>query len=161
MNARLQALRRRWAALAKREKTMVVAAATVVGVALLWMLAVGPALSTLRTADAQRRTLDAQLQRMIALQAQAQSLQAQPKQNHDEAVRQLEAAVRQGLGASGRMAIQGERATITLTGAAPDALAQWLAQARLNARAIPAEAHLVRNAGGAWDGSLVLTLPSK
>ena len=52
-------------------------------------------------------------------------------------------------------------ATVTLTGTAPDALAQWIAQARLNARAIPAEAHLLRNSSGLWDGNLVLTLPAR
>jgi general secretion pathway protein M len=59
------------------------------------------------------------------------------------------------------MSVQGDRVTITLTSTAPDALAQWLAQARANARAIPAEAHLVRNAAGMWDGNLVLTLPAR
>ena len=40
----------------------------------------------------------------------------------------------------------------------PDALAQWLVQARLNARALPSEARLVRSAAGTWDGTLVLNL---
>jgi len=161
MNPQLQALRQRWVALAPREKTMVAVAAAVLAIALAWVIAVGPALSTLRQSDELRRTLDGQLQRLMSLQAQAQALQSQPKQNYEEASRQLEASVRQGLGASARMSTQGERVTITLTGTAPDALAQWLAQARVNARAIPVEAHLVRNAGGMWDGNLVLTLPAK
>jgi general secretion pathway protein M len=37
-------------------------------------------------------------------------------------------------------------------------LAQWLAQARLNARVVPSEAHLVQSATGTWDGTLVLNL---
>jgi general secretion pathway protein M len=155
------ALKQRWAALARREKLMVGAATAVVAIAALWILAIGPALATLQHSDEQRRVLDAQLQRIMALRAQAQSLQSQPKQNYEEASRQLELSVRQGLGTSARLSIQGERATVTLTGTAPDALAQWLAQARANARAIPAEAHLLRNGNGMWEGNVVLTLPAR
>jgi general secretion pathway protein M len=155
------ALKQHWAALARREKLMVAAATAVVAIAALWILAIAPALATLQHSDEQRRVLDAQLQRIMALRAQAQSLQSQPKQNYEEASRQLELSVRQGLGTSARLSIQGERATVTLTGTAPDALAQWLAQARANARAIPAEAHLVRNGSGMWEGNVVLTLPAR
>jgi general secretion pathway protein M len=161
MRSKMLVLRQRWAALARREKLMVAAATAVVLIAALWVLAIGPALATLRHSDEQRRVLDAQLQRIMALRAQAQSLQSQPKQNYEEASRQLELSVRQALGTSARLSIQGERATVTLTGTAPDALAQWLAQARANARAIPAEAHLVRNGNGMWEGTVVLTLPAR
>ena len=40
-------------------------------------------------------------------------------------------------------------------------VAQWLAQARINARALPGEARLNRTAAGLWDGTVVLTLPSR
>lgn len=159
MNAAIEALRARWTALAPREKLLVAAAAAVIAIAIVWLIAIGPALSTLRGADEQRRTLDAQLQRMLALQAQAQAMQAQPKQNRDEALRQLELSVRQRLGTSGRMVTSGDRVTITLTGTPADALAQWLTQARVNAHALPGEVHLTRNSGGSWEGSLVLALP--
>ena len=52
-------------------------------------------------------------------------------------------------------------ALVTLAGVPPDALAQWLAQARINARAVPGEARLQRNAAGQWDGTLVLNLPPR
>jgi general secretion pathway protein M len=63
-----------------------------------------------------------------------------------------------------------------------DTLAQWLSQARSNARAVPREAHLTRPAQGApapsspsppaaaraaepsavrWDGTLVMSLPAR
>jgi general secretion pathway protein M len=67
--------------------------------------------------------------------------------------------VRQRLGTTGRTLVSGDRVTVTLTGAAPEAVAQWLAQARANARALPGEARLNRNASGLWEGTLVLTLP--
>jgi general secretion pathway protein M len=153
-------LRARWEGLRPREQAMAAAAATVV-VALVWMVALGPALSTLRSAEAQRRALDTQLQHMRSLQAQAQALQSQPKLSYDEALRLLEQSVQQRLGATARMVVVGERVNITLTGTAPDALAQWLTQARVNARALPSEARLNRNPGGLWEGTLVLTLPPR
>lgn len=154
-------LRAHWRGLAPREKSLVLAAGALVGIALLWWVALAPALATLRSADAQHQALDAQLQQMLRLQAQAQAMQAQPKQNHDEAMRQLEQAIRQQLGLTARYSIAGERVTVTLTGASPGAFAQWLSQVRINARALPGEAKLVRNATGNWDGTLVLTLPPR
>ena len=154
-------LHARWQQLAPREKTMVAAAVALVAAALLWWVAIAPALATLRSAEQQHRMLDARLQRMLALQAQAQALQTQPRQAYDEALRQLETSVRQVLGTSARMVAAGDRVTLTLTGAQADALAQWLAQARINARALPGEARLVRNGAGAWDGTLVLSLPPR
>jgi general secretion pathway protein M len=154
-------LRARWAALAPREQALVAAAAGLVLLALLWWIALAPALSTLRTAEEQHRALDRQLAHMRRLQAQATAMQSQPRQNHAESMRQLEAAVRQQLGTSARYAIDGERVTLTLTNAPAAALAQWLSQVRANARAIPGEARLVRNPTGGWDGTLVLALPAR
>lgn len=156
-----QQLRARWQQLAPREKTGVAGAALLIVIALGWWLAIAPALATLRTAGEQHRTLDAQLQRMLGLQAQAQALQSQPRQSYDEALRLLETSIKQGLGTSARMMIAGERVTVTLSGTPPDALAQWLTQARVNARALPSDARLNRNAAGLWDGTLVLSLPAR
>lgn len=161
MNDRMQVLRARWTQLAPREKMLATAATALVLLALMWWIALGPAIATVRNSEAQHRAVDAQLQRMLALQAQAKSLQSQPRQNYDEALRQLELSVRQRLGTTGRIVIQGDRATVSLTGTSPDALAQWLSQARVNARAIPGEAHLTRGASGLWDGTLILTLPPR
>jgi len=150
-----------WRGLAPREKLLASGAAAVVALALLWWLAIGPALAVLRTSEAQHRSLDAQLARMQALQQQARALQSQPRQNHDDSLRALEAAVRQRLGTTARTTVAGDRVTLTLTGTPPDALAAWLAEARTNARALPAEARLTRGATGGWDGTLVLTLPAR
>lgn len=154
-------LRARWQALAPREQILVAAAAALASIAVAWWIVLGPALSTLRNSQAQQRALDAQLQTMRGLQAQAQALQSQPKQSYDEALRLLELSVRERLGTSARMTIQGDRVTLTLAGTAPDALAQWLTQARVNARALPGEARLYRNSGGLWEGTLVLNLPAR
>lgn len=157
----LDMLKARWAGLGPREQALVAAGGAVVALALVWLVALGPAISTLRGAEDQRRALDAQLQRMRALQAQAQALQSQPKLNPDEAARLLEQSVRERLGTSARVVIVGDRVNITLAGTAPDALAQWLTQARVNARALPGEARLTRNPSGLWEGTLVLALPPR
>lgn len=154
-------LKARWAGLAPREQTLVAAACSLVALALLWWVALAPALATLRGAEAQHRALDTQLQHMTRLQAQARAMQAQPRQSHADAMRQLEAAIRLQLGVSARYSIAGERVTITLTNTPAPALAQWLSQVRTNARALPAESRLTRNPAGGWDGSLVLTLPPR
>lgn len=155
------ALKHKWRQLAPREQGLVAVAAALVAAALLWWLVLAPPLAAIRGAEAQHRALDAQLQRMLGLQAQAQALQSQPRQTADEASRLLEATVRETLGTTARMTIAGERVTISLGGAAPNALGQWLTQARTNARVLPQEARLTRNAAGLWEGTLVLALPAR
>lgn len=148
----------RWRALARREQQLVLAALALLLGAGLWWLALAPALATLRSAQSQHRMLDAQLQQMQLLRAQASTLQAQPRLAVADARRLLEASVQQQFGASAQLALVGERVTLTLTGATADALAQWLAQVRLNLRLTPSEARLQRSAAGHWDGTLVLLL---
>jgi general secretion pathway protein M len=171
----MNALAQWWTGLAPRERRMVAMAGTVVVAALLWWLAIAPALATLRAADAQHRALDAQLQSMRAMAAEANALRAQPKISFDESLRSLENGVKQTLGATGQLNVSGERATVVLKGASPEALAQWLAQARANARAVPQEAKLSKSASASaagaaantpanaptWDGTVVLSLPPK
>ena len=159
MNTEL--LRQRWRALAPREQALMAGAIAVVALALLWWIALGPAIATLRSAEAQHRALDTQLQQMRRLQAQARAMQSQPRQSRDEAMRQLETATREQLGVSASYTIAGERVTITLLNTPPEGLARWLTQVRSNARALPGEARLARNASGGWDGTLVVTLPAR
>ena len=180
-------LRQRWDTLGARERRLVLIAALVVGTALLWWIALGPALSTLKKAQAQHTELDAQLQQMQGLKAQAGTLAALPRISVEDARRLLDASLKQTLSASAQMVVVGNRATVTLKGASPDLLAQWLLQARINARAVPSEVRLVKAAPPAipanppasppanpvpgaapavvaaipvrWDGTVVLTLP--
>ena len=173
-------LQQRWKALAPREQNLVLAASAIVALALLWWVALAPALKTLRTAPARHAALDAQLQRMQSLQAEALQLQAVPRGTPGDAVGSLRASLTQRLGATAQLSLVGDRATIALKGAPADALAQWLAQARSNALAVPVEARLTRSALAAagatppatlgnapaaaaprWDGSLVLALPAR
>lgn len=150
----------RWHSVSRREQQLVLAALTLLLAALLWWVGLAPALTTLRSADTQHRLLEAQLQQMQRLQAQAKALQAQPRIAFDDVRRLLEASVKP-LGAAAQLVVAGERVTLTLRGASADALAQWLTQVRLNARAVPSEARLVRSAAGTWDGMLVLNLSTR
>ncbi len=172
------ALRARWQALAPREQTLVLAAGGLVAFAVLWWLAIAPALSTLRAAPARHAELDAQLQRMQGLRAEAEQLQSAPRNTRGDSVGALRTALTQRMGNAAQLNVVGDRATVTLKGAPADALAQWLAEARSNARAAPVEARLNRStaptAGSTpnapvlgkpatamprWDGTLVLALP--
>lgn len=159
----ISSLRARWSQLAPREKSGLAWATTLVAGALLWTLVVAPARTTLLSAPAQHRTLDAQLARMQQMQAQAASLKAQPAPGFDEAVRTLTAATRQALGAGVQINVTGQQANVTMTGVPADALAQWLGQARQNARSVPLEARLTRVAAAdgavTWNGTVVMSLP--
>lgn len=158
-------LRAAWARLDPRERRLSALAAAVVALALLWLLALAPALRTLRQAETQRTELAAQTQHLQQLRSEAESLKALPKLGRDDALRALEAAVKQRLGASAQLSVVGDRANVVLKQTPADALAQWLADARANARANPVEARLTRagdNAPGApvlWNGTLSLGLP--
>lgn len=161
-------LQGRWDALAARERRLLLLAASLVGGALLWWLAIGPALATLRLAQVQHSQLDAQLQQMQMLKAQAAALQSQPKLSPEDARRALDAVLKQTPPGTAQMVVLGDRASVTLKAMPADALAQWLMQARVNARSLPVEVRLVKSAAApasqpgrvAWDGTVVLKMPA-
>lgn len=136
-----------WAQLVPREQRMVAIALTLIVLALLWLIALAPALRTLADAPAAHAQLDAQLQQMTTLQAQAKSLQGQPRINREDALRALDTSIRDKLGPNAQMQLAGagEGATVSVRTAPADGMAQWLAQARGNARAVPREVHLTRS----------------
>ena len=168
-NSHSSALSARWQALAAREQHLVRAAALLVALALLWWLALAPALHTLRSAPARHAALDAQLQQMHALQAEAEALKNAPPADPDNALRALQASVTERLGPGARLALSGDRATLTVQNTPAEALALWLVQARSNGKAVPQEAHWTRSHAAAdpkqpsahWDGQLVLVLPAR
>lgn len=158
----MKVLVQRWQQLAARERRMLTAGALVVALALTYTLAIQPAWRVLAAAPAEHARLDQQLQRMQQLQAQAQQWQGQARSpgSGAAATAALEASVRQRLGAQARLQVAGERASVSFSAVPPEALARWLQEARANARALPAEARLTRNAAGQWDGTLVMSLPT-
>ena len=165
-NAATALLRQRWQALDARERRGVVLATSVVLLALLWWLAIAPVIQTWRSAPAEHQRLDAQIARMQSLQTEARQLQSATTLTANQARQQLESSMTQQLGTSAKLAVLGERATVTLTNAPAAATQQWLAQVRANAHAIPVELRLSANtakAGAAptWSGNLVLQLPAQ
>ena len=72
----------------------------------------------------------------------------------------LETTLRQHLGETARLTLSAEGATLTLSGVSGQALAQWLTQARIEARTLPTEARLNRQANGLWEGQMTLLLPA-
>ncbi|MBP9905617.1 MAG: type II secretion system protein M [Rhodoferax sp.] len=148
-----------WQALARREQRLLLMALTVVGGALLWWLALAPALAVLKVADPQRLALDAQLQQMQRLQQQARALLALPTLTEPEARRAFDTALK-SLGESAGLTVQMERLVVTLKGTQAQPLALWLASVRQNAHLLPVEVRLKRNTLGSWDGVVVFVLPT-
>ena len=70
--------RARWRALGTRERRAISIAVWVLGLFLLWALAIAPAWRTVRTAPAQLDQLDAQLQQMQRQANEARELRAIP-----------------------------------------------------------------------------------
>jgi general secretion pathway protein M len=160
----LAPLRDRWTAANPREQRLVRSAVVLISLALVWWLLVAPPLRTLSQGQTEQASLKMQLQKMQALRAQALALQAVRKISRDEALRALDAAVRQQFGAAAQLSVLGENATLTLRNAPADALAQWLPLARVNARALPSEVRLTRTnttspEQAVWSGTLVMSLP--
>jgi general secretion pathway protein M len=154
----LAGLQRSWVTLAARERVLVLMAGAIVVLALLWALALAPALRTVRTAPAQSERLDQQLQSMQTMAASARELQGRPPVRRADALRVLETSLTQRLDGRAQLTPTGDRVTVTLSGVAPQVLAQWLGQARSAARVVVLQARLGRGANG-WDGSIVLQLP--
>ncbi len=150
---------KRWQALSPREQRGFSLLGALLAVLLLWLIAIAPALNTLRGSDHRRAQIGQQHAHMLALQAQAQALQTRTPISREEALRNL-----QGLtpGAQMQLNVQGDRVMVQLKAVPAAALASWLTQARSQAQALPVKAHLTRsNTAMTWDGSLVMSLPSR
>jgi general secretion pathway protein M len=156
MAAALAPLRARWQGLTLRDRRMLMLAAVVLLAFLLWLFAVQPALRTIGAAPTQLDALDGQLQTMQRSASEAAQLRAAPPVNAAQAQAALKTATDR-LGERGKLALQGDRAVLTLKDVGTAALSDWLAEARSGARARPVEATLSRGAQG-YSGSLVLTI---
>jgi general secretion pathway protein M len=155
-NSALAALGSAWNARSPREKQLIGIGGTLVAVFVLWSLAVQPALRTITRAPAELDALELQLQTMQRLAAEAGTLRAAPAINPEQAAMALRTATER-LGDKGKLLLQGDRATLTVTGAGTAALRDWLAEARSGARARPLEANLTRGVQG-YSGTLVLAI---
>lgn len=160
----LSPLRDRWTAANPREQRLIRSAVVLISLVLVWWLLLAPPLRTLSQGQTEQASLKTQWQKMQDLRAHALALQAVRKISREEALRALDAAVRQQFGAAAQLSVLGENATITLRNAPADALAQWLPLARVNARALPSEVRLTRTnttspQQAVWSGTIVMSLP--
>ncbi len=145
-----------WRALSARDRSWATAGMLLLGLFIVWGLAVQPAWRTIAAAPAELDALDAQLQAMQRLAAESAELRATPPVNTEQASAALQAAT-QRLGDKARLTLQGDRAVLTLNGAGTLQLRGWLAEARSGARARPLEVKLARGAQG-FSGTLVVAI---
>ena len=175
----------RWQGLSAREPLLVSVLVGLFGVWLFVSIAISPALRTLNASERQRAEVAQQVVQMRALQQRAQELQKTKPLSRDESLRSLQSITPTGNPAL-QMTIQGDRALVQLKNLSASQLANWLAQARSNAQALPDEVHISRstsssvsastsvnalsginstsnspNATAAWDGQIVLRLPQR
>jgi general secretion pathway protein M len=152
-------LRARYSKLDARERQMVVVIGVALAFLLVWLLLVRPAWSTLDAAPKLSEQADAQLVQMTSISSEAKRLRALPPVQASVAEQVLKAATDE-LGGKAKLAVQGDRATLSVTGINGEDLRKWLMQARGGARARPIEAALTR-AGEGYNGTLVVQLGSQ
>lgn len=145
-----------WSARTPSEQLLIAAMLVLVAAALVWWIAVQPALRTLREAPAEIDQLDRQIQQMQLAAAEAQGLRGASQVTTQQAVAALNAATER-LGPSAKLVVQGERATLTFTAVPAETLRGWLNEARSGARVRPVEAQWVK-AGDGYSGNVVVLL---
>ncbi len=122
-------LKQRWLALQDNERRALRLLGLLLLLIVVWLIAVQPALRTLRETPAQLEAADAQLQEMQALGIEARELRTLPPVPAAQATQALQAAT-DHLGAGARLTLSGDRAVLTLTGIDSAALRAWLGEAR-------------------------------
>lgn len=147
----------RWSAMAPRERRLATAAAWLAGLTLVLMVGIRPAWKTLNQTPVQLREVEQQLDTMRRLADETQVLRQRPPVPPAQAEAALKSATDR-LGASARLSVQGDRATVTFNGVQGDALATWLDEVRVGARVKPLEARLQQTEMGRYAGTLVLAL---
>ena len=146
-----------------RERQMLVLDALVCALALLWWVAIAPALQSYRQSDAAHAKLDAQMADMQAMAAESKRLKAAPHASSTQAQTWLEGATKKLTKAS--LTVQGSRAQVSFNGVPADVLANWVAEARTAVQLLPVQANWKKGAatgpevGVTWDGILVFELP--
>lgn len=147
----------KWAAMPARERQLISTAAWLAGLVLLVMLGIRPAWKTLQETPRQLNDLNVQLENMRREAAEVQALRLRPPVPPVQVEAALKAATER-LGQSGRLMIQGDRATLNASAVSGEALAMWLDEIRAAARAKPVEANLSQTEPGRYTGTVILAL---
>jgi general secretion pathway protein M len=151
-------LAQRWQALNARERNLVLLAAAAVSLLVVWLLVLKPVWTVWRDLPAKTRQVEGELLQLQLLASDAKDLKGQPAISPAQAQEAIKAATER-LGAHGKLAIVGDRATLTLTDASPTEWRTWLAEARAGARARPISAQIQRGSNG-LQGQVVVSLPT-
>ena len=141
-----------------REQNGIQLALGLLGLWLLWSVAVAPAWELLRHSQAKREQLNHQTALMQQLQQQAQWLRQQTAVSPEQAAQSLQ-SLSASLGKPISFRRQGLNVSLSFKDASPASLAEFLAQARGQAHTQVLEAH-VQQANGVWGGQLMLTRPT-
>ena len=147
----------KFAQLSPREQTGIRWALVVLGSAVLWFVAIAPALQVWQTSQKQLSVLAQQNSDMMALQTQAKQWQSRSSLGTEASARMLQSLCA-NLGEKVKCSRQAQRMTVDVKGISPQALAQAWTQARSQAQAVLLETHLQRQ-GETWDGQWVWSLP--
>lgn len=147
----------RWQAMALRERQMITAAAWLLGLTLLVLVGVRPALRTLQQAPVQLSEVNATLDDMKRQADEAKALRQLPPVPPAQAQAALQSATER-LGPAATLSIQADRVVIKFVKVPGGQLAEWLSEVRSGARARPLEANLAETEPGAYSGSVTLAL---
>lgn len=159
----MSSLSERFAALSPRDKRWLPVAVGVLSLALLIGVGVLPAVRSLRANPQAQQQAKAQLDYLRLLQVRAQALQARPQLDQAEALNQLQSSASL-LGGNTEISVGDQRVNLLLRATPANALAEWLARARVEANVVPIEARLSREAPAEealWSGTLVMRLPPR
>ena len=147
-----------WRARTRRERQSLWVVGVVLGAYLGWSILVAPALRTVRESAAQIDELDAQYQQMQRVAAESAALRSASRVSPTDAVAALKSATER-LGEHGKLALQGDRATLTLNAVSQPQLRAWLSEVRSGARARPIDSQLQHGPLG-YSGTLSVSLGS-
>ena len=143
--------------LSPREQTGIRWALAMLSGAVLWFVAIAPALQVLQNSQKQLSVFAQQHADMMALQTQAKQWQSRSSLGTEASASMLQSLCA-NLGEKVKCSRQAQRMTVDVKGISPQALAQAWTQARSQAQAVLLETHLQRQ-GEAWDGQWVWSLP--
>jgi len=149
-----------WAQRHARERRTLIGAAWILGLAVLWQWGLAPALHTLRHAPRLQAEAAATVQQLQTLAAEAQALQQRAPAaslGRTATLQALDTLTAGTLGAQATLQTGPDRVTATLTGVAPQAMAEWLSRARIDAHLRVDGTRLTRAPDATWSGSVTLS----
>lgn len=150
-------LQAKWQAMAPRERQLVTVMAWLLGLVLLVMVGVRPALKTLKDTPAQLREVNATLDDMRRQADEVKALRQMPPVPPAQAEAMLRSATER-LGEGARLMMQADRAVVTLNKVSGARVAEWLTEVRSGARARPLEGNFVQTEPGIYSGTITLAL---